>query len=387
MTHLGYCTNIHSGETWEDHFAILQESIPQVKAKISPDKPFGIGLRLAHKASLTLAENTGPFKQWLKEQNCYVFTMNGFPYGEFHDTAVKDKVHAPDWTTDERREFTIRIFKILADILPTDLNTAGISTSPLSYRYWWETQEALQDAVKLSTSNILEVVKTLIDIKSKTGKSLHLDIEPEPDGILESGAEFIEWYTNVLVPAAKQIWKNGEEIVKEHVQLCYDVCHFAVGYEEPAEAVAKLAEAGIKTGKIQISSALRVDLKSDEEAKIKVLQSFDEPVYLHQVVALKKDGTLERFRDLAEATAVFSPEKYDEWRVHFHVPLFTENYQILGSTQSEIVKTLQVLKETGFTDQLEVETYTWGVLPKELQLPLNESIIRELEWVKGALSV
>jgi hypothetical protein len=385
MTHLGYCTNIHSGETWEDHFAILQESIPQVKAKISPDKPFGIGLRLAHKASLTLAENAEPFKAWLTEQNCYVFTMNGFPYGEFHDTAVKDKVHAPDWTTDERREYTIRIFKILADILPEDMDSAGISTSPLSYRYWWETAEALQDAVKLSTSNILEVVKALVEIKVQTGKSLHLDIEPEPDGILENGDEFIDWYTKVLVPAANEIWENGEAIVKEHVQLCYDVCHFAVGYEEPAEAVAKLAEAGIKTGKIQISSALRVDLKTDGKARIEVLQSFDEPVYLHQVVALKKDGTLERFRDLADATSVFEDGKYDEWRVHFHVPLFTENYQILGSTQSEIVKTLQVLKETGFTDQLEVETYTWGVLPKELQLPLNESIIRELEWVKGVI--
>jgi hypothetical protein len=383
--HLGYCTNIHSGESWDEHFKILQESIPEIKNKISPDSPFGIGLRLSHSASLSLEKNSVPLKKWLEEQNCYVFTINGFPYGEFHNTAVKDKVHAPDWTTAERRDYTVRSFKVLADILPSNIASAGISTSPLSYRYWWKTEGDLNGAVIKATENVLWTVKALLEIKNLTGKSLHLDIEPEPDGILENSTEFIEWYCNVLIPAANAMWENGEEIVKEHVQLCYDVCHFGVGYEEPSDVVAKLDDLGIKTGKIQISSALRVDLRTDAEAKIDVLKNFDEPVYLHQVVALKNDGSFESFRDLKDAIAAFTEGKYDEWRVHFHVPLFTESFEILDSTQSEIIKTLKVLRETQFTDQLEVETYTWGVLPKELQLPMNDSIIRELEWVKAAL--
>ncbi|MBO9684737.1 MAG: xylose isomerase, partial [Flavisolibacter sp.] len=99
--HLTYCTNIHPGETWADHFAQLKEQVPGIKKAISPDQSFGIGLRLSNTASLELRkeENLKEFQQWLKEQDCYVFTMNGFPYGGFHNTTVKDKVHQPDWTT------------------------------------------------------------------------------------------------------------------------------------------------------------------------------------------------------------------------------------------------------------------------------------------------
>jgi sugar phosphate isomerase/epimerase len=385
LGHLGYCTNIHSGEEWENHFSILKESIPEIKSRTSPDQPFGIGLRVANKASIDLTKNPEPFKQWLRDNDCYIFTMNGFPYGEFHDTAVKDQVHSPDWTTNERRDYTIRLFRLLADLIPNDLKTAGISTSPLSYRFWWETPEKFKNAIEQSTRNILHVVQELVQIKKESGKSLHLDIEPEPDGILENSSEFIDWYTNYLLPMAGQIWDNADKIIREHVQLCYDVCHFAVGFENPEEIVDKLNESGIKTGKIQISSALKIDLRIDAERKIETLAGFNEPVYLHQVVALKKDGSFDLFSDLPEALRAFEPEKYDEWRVHFHVPLFAENYQVLESTQSDIIKTIEVLRKTGFTDQMEVETYTWSVLPTDLQLPLNDSIARELEWVKTIL--
>jgi hypothetical protein len=391
--HLSYCSNIHPGEKWAAHFSVLQSSIPEIKAAVSPEEKMGIGLRLANQASIDLSEksNFDEFKNWLEANDCYVFTMNGFPYGGFHNVVVKDQVHAPDWTTPERTDYTIRSFELLAKLLPNNLTEGGISTSPLSYRFWWKTPEALEEATKIATKNIISVVEALIDLKDSTGKTLHLDIEPEPDGILENSDEYIAWYKNYLLPMGiEQLSSKGFssekaiEAIKTHIQLCYDVCHFAVGFEAPQVVINKLEIEGLKVGKIQISSALKVDFSSNAEEKLKVIAQYNEPTYLHQVVAKRKDGGFVKFQDLTEAIAGFE-ENISSWRVHFHVPLFLENYGALSSTQSDIVDTINVHKKIPFTNHLEIETYTWGVLPTEFQAPLNESIIREINWVKGLL--
>jgi hypothetical protein len=395
LGHLTYCSNIHPGEDWKEHFSILQTSIPEIKAAVSPLKKMGIGLRLANQASIDLMgkSNFKQFKNWLTANDCYVFTMNGFPYGNFHHVVVKDKVHAPDWTSQERVDYTIRMFDLLAKLLPKDLKEGGISTSPLSYRFWWKTPESLANATQIATKNILSVLDALMNLKEKTGKTLHLDIEPEPDGILENAQEFIDWYTNYLIPMGVLHLKNrgftpekATASIKEHIQLCYDVCHFAIGFEAPQIVVEKLEKVGIKVGKIQISSALNVDFSSHAAEKLKVIAQYNEPTYLHQVVAQKTDGSFQKFPDLTEAIAGFD-DNMSSWRVHFHVPLFLDHYGLLGSTQSDIVDTLNVHKQKAFTQHLEIETYTWGVLPKEFQATLNDSIIREINWVKKVLGV
>lgn len=393
---LTYCSNIHTGEDWQRHFSELQENIPLIKQNVCPDKPFGIGLRLANQASIDLSEtqNLQNFQQWLTDNNCYVFTMNGFPYGGFHDVVVKDSVHAPDWTSTERADYTIRMFRLLAQILPNELTEGGISTSPLSYRFWWKDEKSLTDAVQTATQNMLLVVDELVKIAEETGKILHLDIEPEPDGILENSVEFIDWYQNMLMPLAIEHFAkksisatSAKEIINTHIQLCYDICHFGVSYEEPQPAIDKLKSLGIKVGKIQISSAIKVDFTTDAEAKLKALAQYDEPTYLHQVVALRADGKFDKYPDLKQAIDDFKVDKHTQWRVHFHVPLFLETYGLLSSTQLEIIKTLAIQKATPFTNHLEIETYTWGVLPASVQVPLNESIIREINWVQSILEI
>jgi hypothetical protein len=391
--HLSYCSNIHPGEDWNEHFAVLQNSIPEIKAEVCPDNPMGIGLRLANEASINLSDEKhfDSFKTWLDNHNCYVFTMNGFPFGNFHHTTVKDQVHAPDWTKPERKDYTIRLFNLLARLLPENISEGGVSTSPLSYRYWWKTPESLEEATIMGTKHIISVVEALIDLKVTTGKTLHLDIEPEPDGILENSSEFIDWYNNVLLPlGTQQLESKGFsrpqaiDAIKTHIQLCYDVCHFAVSFERPEDVIKKLEVEQIKVGKIQISSALKVDFSSQAEEKLSVIAQYNEPVYLHQVVAQKKDTSFVKYTDLNEAIAGFD-ESIDSWRVHFHVPLFLEQYGLLGSTQSDIVDTLNIHKKKPFTNHLEIETYTWAVLPKDFQAPLNESISREINWVKSVL--
>lgn len=397
--HLTYCTNIHAGESWEDHFAALKANIPLVKKKLSPDKPFGIGLRLSHLASVELGkkESLQNFREWLEQSQCYVFVINGFPYGGFHRTKVKDQVHAPDWTTQDRVIYTIQLFNILSDLLPEGME-GGVSTSPLSYKHWHsETiKEEGVEALKTSTENILKVVQDLIALRESTGKLMHLDIEPEPDGLLGNGIEFIRWYLDELLPAGKRYLKKyvgyneaaAESAIRDHVQLCYDICHFAVGYEDHQAVLAELEKNNINVGRIQISAALKGDIAPNPVDRGKVVSAFaqfNESTYLHQVVARQEDGTLQRYPDLPEALTDANNLLTREWRSHFHVPLFVEDYGALQSTQADIETVLQLQKKKPFSKFMEVETYTWEVLPDKLRLPLEESIVRELQWVAGVL--
>ncbi len=392
--HLTYCSNIHAGEEWQEHFAILQKSVPAIKANVSPHTPMGLGLRLANKASIDLSEPTAlaDFQAWLQANHLYVFTMNGFPYGGFHDTVVKDQVHAPDWTTQARVDYTIRMFELLAKLLPEDLQEGGISTSPLSYRHWWKSPEELQTATHTATLNMLKVAAKLNQLFEETGKCLHLDIEPEPDGILDNGQDFLAWYSQTLLPLSVAYFgtkgidaTTAHRIVYRHIQLCYDVCHFAVSYEEPADFLAALHAQGINVGKIQISAALQLDFDQQTAEKLAMLKQYDEPTYLHQVVAKKADGSLQKFADLGFALATTEQESYQQWRIHYHVPLFTETYGLLASTRKEIEKTIALQKAQPFTQHLELETYTWGVLPAAVQIPLDDSISREIAWVQSLI--
>jgi hypothetical protein len=247
-----------------------------------------------------------------------------------------------------------------------------------------------------ATVNILRVVETLIQIRETTGQILHLDIEPEPDGLLESGPEFIQWYQRYLIPlGVKHLTKHleftqrsAENAIKDHVQLCYDICHFAVGYEDHDDVIKQLDLNQIKVGKIQISAALKAEFRMNAEENAQVFnafKNFNESTYLHQVVALQNNGELKRYPDLPEALNDAMHSTALAWRSHFHVPLFVKDYGVLQSTQEDIRHVLNIQKKNAFSNHLEIETYTWEVLPEKLKLPLVDSIVREIVWVKNAL--
>ncbi|GAA4438511.1 metabolite traffic protein EboE [Pontibacter saemangeumensis] len=398
--HLTYCTNIHPGESWEEVFRQLKAYFPPLKQKLSPDKPFGIGLRLSNLASEELLQGNRlqEFKQWLQEQELYVFTMNGFPYGGFHNQAVKDDVHKPDWTTTERLAYTKRLAQILAEILPEGVE-GGISTSPLSYKPWFLEEESskVKAVYSSATDHLVSLVEALLQLKAETGKTIHIDIEPEPDGLLENSKEVINYYQEWLLPAGVKALQESRGMAKEeahaavlqHIQLCYDVCHFALAYEKPAEAFAKIKHAGIKIGKIQLSAALKTELPKDVETRGELAETFArfaESTYLHQVVERGDDGELTQYPDLTFALQHIRKPNAVEWRTHFHVPLFTQTYNGLESTQQDIVEVLQYIKKDPLTQHLEVETYTWDVLPEDMKKELSESILRELEWVLSTLN-
>lgn len=392
--HLTYCSNIHPGESWLEVFANLEKYIPELKSRLSPTEPFGIGLRLADVAAKELLEsnNLAQFQTWLTQQDLYVFTLNGFPYGGFHRQVVKDQVYAPDWSTQERVNYTLNLAHILASLLPQGLD-GGISTLPLSYKPWWvKDQATFETVLKKSCLNIASVVVEMIRIGEETGKILHIDLEPEPDGLIENTSEVIDFYQNWLLPIGGNylsqklnIEQNLAEMkLLEHVRVCYDTCHFSVEYEEPESVFTRLQSAGIKIGKIQISAAIKVKIPAEVEKRsliVERLRPFAESTYLHQVIERRSDGTLHHYPDLITALPHLEQSLAEEWRTHFHVPIFIHDYQILQSTQDDIATVLQLLQTNNACSHLEIETYTWDVLPSEMKIDMLTSIQREYEWV------
>lgn len=404
---LTYCTNIHPGQDWETTFDSLKKHVPEIKARVAPDKAFGLGLRLSNKASAELGtgNHLKAFQQWLADTDVYVFTMNGFPYGNFHDERVKDRVHAPDWTTPERLFYTKRLFDQLAILLPDGME-GGISTSPISYKYWHvpesdpreasakqaftndpSTEGTLTKSVfAKGAENLTEIILHLYHLEAATKKYLHLDIEPEPDGMLENSDEVLRFFSEYLVPIATPILMDtldvkadeASRLIYRYITVCYDICHFSLAYEEPEATFAKFARAGIKIGKIQVSAALKIRSAGADTEKIwESLAQFDEPTYLHQVTE-KVDGAVRTYTDLPVVLQAKNP--FDELRAHFHVPIFLERFGALHSTQDHILKVIKYVRHTPVSKHLEIETYTWDVLPKALKRDLSESIIREIEW-------
>ncbi len=397
-SHLTYCTNIHPGESWEEVFLSLQKYALVVKEEVSPLSPFGIGLRLSGRAAEEILKGDllAHFKDWLAIHECYVFTMNGFPYGGFHNTVVKGNVHAPDWLTDERVSYTNNLFTILAELLPKGME-GGISTSPVSYKPWYEGEEAKAAARKKGSENLAKVILHLHQLETENGAFMHLDIEPEPDGILENTEEMVSFYENDLIPVASLILtetlgisqEEAEELIRKHIQLCYDVCHFAVEFEDHHTSLNTFKEKGISIGKVQISAALAVSFPENKEEYAQVeeaLSPFNESTYLHQVIAKMRSGEFRQFADLPPALEAIQSEQWEEWRTHFHVPLFVETYGLLRSTQKDILAVFSWFRQEALETHWEVETYTWDVLPADMQTSIEKSIIRELQWVSSHLN-
>ena len=388
--HLSYCTNIHPGHGWQEVEANLHRVAPGLKARLSPSAPFGIGLRLSAPEATELLQDDrlDRFRAFLDREGLYVALINGFPYGAFHGAPVKTAVYAPDWRDPARLDYTLNLISILQRLLPAGMD-GGISTSPLSYKPWMTSSDP--EEWNLITEHVVRVAEALVKAREKTGAFIHLDIEPEPDCSIENTDETLNFFQNWLLPIGTPVVAealgtreaDARADLLRHVRVCFDCCHFAVEYEDPIVALDRLTSSGIQIGRIQLSSALRVPMPVDAAGQARVtgrLRPFDDATYLHQVIA-RRNGTLEHFADLGEALAACKGDCGSEWRIHFHVPLFTHDYDGLESTQDDVRTVIQAARMRHLTTHLEIETYTWDVLPGALKIDLLESIAREYEWV------
>lgn len=362
---LTYCGNIHPGEGWADVLANLDGHARAVKAAVSPAAPFPLGLRISAEAAFTVDDREAArFRDWCVREGFDVATLNGFPHGRFHGAGVKEKVYLPDWRSEERVAYTLRLAELLTAWLPLRGPSASgsISTVPIAFRAHWRDEDHA-----LVRANLSAALWGLARLRDTSGHEIVLALEPEPGCLLETTDEAIAFLDTLALPAS----------FSPLLGLCFDCCHQAVEFESAAESLAKLAAAGVRIGKVQISSALRA-----ERHELGALAAFDEPTYLHQVVARDAGGSLARFDDLPAFFAL--PDaltRFTEARVHFHVPIFAERAEGCGTTRAFLEEALPLLPpET----PLEVETYSWNVLPPAARAgSVAESIVRELRWVQA----
>ena len=377
--HLGYCTNIHRGETWDETFAGLDQYTLRVRSRVCPsDEPYGIGLRLSADAAAELAADRGKldaFRRWLDVNGCYVFTINGFPYGKFHNTRVKEQVYAPDWTSSKRLEYTNLLFDLLCEIAPAGMS-GSVSTLPGSFKEFI-TDDAAQGAA--ICANLRACSDHLDRLREKTGRDLHLGLEPEPLGWFETTPETVSFFDRLT----DGLDGDARSRVMRNLGVNYDTCHLAIEYEEPAEAIGRLRDAGIRVSKIHLSSALKL---TPAVATRDRLRAFEDEVYLHQVVVRNGAEVAHRFRDLPDALdwAEKSGEAVgDEWRVHFHVPIHAQpETAFFADTRDHVSGVLDLLgADSGWCDQFEMETYTWEVLPAEMRsTDVVEQLVKEYAW-------
>jgi len=378
-SHLSYCTNIHPAETWAETFAVLRTHVVAVRDRLraagslGADEPFAIGLRLSAVAAreLLAGGNLAEFTDWLAETNTYVFTINGFPYGSFHGTRVKEQVFKPDWTERARVDYTKDLFKILAAIARPGTG-ASVSTLPGSHKTFAADEPAI-------LQHLIELAGWLEILAAETGHDFHLGLEPEPLGHFENTAETLAFFERLHAAAP------DPEVIRRRIGVNYDACHFALEYDTARASLDALTAAGIRISKIHLSSALALDPR--EAKALAAIRAFDEPVYFHQVLLRNADGKITRFIDLpaffdAVGSDEIEPTAFEEMRVHFHIPLDAEPAAPLRSTRDQTAEVLRWRKShPAACPHYEIETYTWGVLPDGLQRPVEEQIAGEYAWV------
>ncbi len=378
---IGYCTNVHAGVDLPATQAQLERYAVAVKRLFSPLEPMGVGLWLAASAARQLRDDTArrDFAAWLAEAGLIPYTLNGFPYGDFHKEIVKHDVYLPTWSHEERLAYTLDLIDIQDALLPPGM-AGSISTLPIAWGHPAPGEEKLAAAAEA----LRQVATRLARLERDTGRLICLCLEPEPGCVLQRGDDVVRFFEERLLRGP------GEEIARRYLRVCHDVCHAEVMFEDQADVLRRYREAGIAVGKVQVSSAVAVPFDrlpvEDRAAALEQLATFKEERYLHQTsVRPQADGEAFFYQDLPEALASAPTHGLTgEWRVHFHVPIYLERFGQLEGTRPAILQCLETLATHGDAPHFEVETYAWGVLPAELRQPdLAAGIARELEWLRG----
>ncbi len=394
---LGYCTNVHPGIDLATIRENLSNYAVKVRESLSDGEPLGLGLWLPHQAADELRRGgAADFSAWLSKLNFRAFTINGFPYDNFHQEVVKHRVYRPTWWQLERLEYTKCLAEVLAVLLPEDEPVGSISTLPIA----WTTDVMQPSQLRQAGANLREMALFLESIHSHTGRRIVVAIEPEPGCHIDSAGDIIDWFESEL----------PEPLHRQYITVCHDVCHSAVVMESQSETISRYATAGIGIGKVQVSSAIVVDWQSMAIGRrieaIDQLSAFAEDRYLHQTGRMQQDGSFvleEDLPQLLKATRIAAkqsggmadPVNGDlRWVIHFHVPIFLERFGHLTTSHAEVLQCLKTLlcdsdtrsTKIDFTGHLEVETYAWTVLPESMRRrELADDIANEIRWLKRAI--
>jgi sugar phosphate isomerase/epimerase len=382
---IGYCTNVHAGVDLISIGNNLEQfAVPARVA--SGSETLGVGLWLPAQAAAELANQPDDFRRFLADRQLRAFTINGFPYANFHQKVVKHRVYKPTWWQQERLDYTKQLADILAVLLPEDEPVGSISTLPIG----WPSELESPDQLDQAGANLRQLASHLQQLESRTGRRIVVAIEPEPGCILDTTDDVIEWFDRHL--------PDPEH--RRSITVCHDICHSAVMMESQVEVLRRLAAAGIAVGKMQVSSAIVVDFESmateQRREAIGQLSEFAEDRYLHQTGRRTAEGSFELAGDLPDLLTLASdPDgraRLDKrWVIHFHVPIFLERFGLLTTSQSDVLDCLRFLMsdagELEFSGHLEIETYAWTVLPESMRKRgLAEDIASEVTWLRDSIT-
>jgi len=391
LGHLTYSTLVHPADNWDQLWTSLNTYLPRVKARVSPDAPFGVCIRLAAPTAELLAASAverAKLKRFLADHDLYVYTVNAFPYGAFKGTIVKEQVYEPDWRTEARTRYTIDVADILADITRADI-APSIQTAPLGFK----PNVTGPDVIASYTEHVLRVAAHLVQLEARTGRTVTLAIEPEPHCFLETTDETVAYFTGHLYTGAAagrlaQLaaipLSEAHVALRRHIGIVFDIGHQAVGFEHIPTSLQTLVDASVPIFKLQEVAAMHIPEVT--QAAVDALAQYARTVYLTQTVE-KKNGRLTKFLNVEDAFAAWKADPGPrEWRIHFHVPVFLEDLGPFRTTRFALEEALAVHKATPLSRQLEIETYTWDVLPDHLKTgDIVDYVCREIEWVKGQL--
>ena len=392
LGHLTYSTLVHATDDWDQLWKSVNTYLPAVKARMAPHEKFGVCLRTSAPSAAALSADPAKratLKQFFADQDLYLYTANAFVYGVFKKQVIKEDVYEPDWQTPERREYTKQVATLLAELAPEGINPS-IQSAPLGFK----PKVTGDDVVETYTTNVIRVVNHLLEVKKRTGKMVPLGLEPEPRCYLETTDETITYFKNHLFSGktAQRLAKmagineaDAAQAMRDYTGVVFDIGHQSVGFEDIPTSLQKLVDADIKITKLQEAASMSMPHVTKET--IDALQAYAKTVYLSQTCQMK-DGKTSWFLNLEDAFEDFYKDPTPrEWRTHFHVPVFlTELGHGFGTTRFGLEQALAVHKKTPLSTHLEIETYTWDVLPDHLKTgDIVEYVTRELEWVKGQL--
>ena len=400
---VGYCTNVHAGMTLDEVKANLEKYATAVRERVvSDDGQLGVGLWLSFQTTqeLLTAEAKIDFRDWLAERHLAPYTVNGFPFGNFHQSVVKREVYQPTWADSERLEYTCRLADIQSVLFAGQRST--ISTLPLA---WPFPQNRTREFKIGCAHNLIKLTEHLVRVQDQTGKRIVICIEPEPGCLFDTATGLVDYFEEFLFANCDAA---SEANVRRHIGVCHDICHSAVMFESQETALSTYVNAGVEVAKVQVSSAIEADFRELETIQrielLERLQQFAEPRYMHQTSVKSFDegeigdaihgsrdagclGKVKFFEDLPVAIQMAGDDPRGLWRIHFHVPIFQQYYGLIGSTQSDISSFLDSMKRLQLKPDLEIETYAWNVLPASLQeKTLDQSLAREIEWFQKTVT-
>jgi len=377
---LGYCTNVHPYDSLQGLLDTLGREPAELRrrlveaGRLPSDESLGVGLWLPGAVAAEVARDSAPLRDALLRHGLHAFTVNAFPYGDFHAGRVKDEVFRPTWAEPRRVEYTLDAATALAALLPEGA-TGSVSTHTGSYKPWGDDGPS-EDAI---AAGFLRAADGLAQLEAATGRRIVLAMEPEPLAFLETTPELVSFFERRLLPAG--------DAARRHLGVCFDACHQAVQYEDMAAALAALRAAEVPIAKVQLSSAIRV---ADPARQLEALRPWAEDRWFHQVVARGSDGSLTRIPDLAGALDdEAAAGRAVEWRIHFHVPLLAQSLDDAGgleTTQGDLAALLALVTDASVTPHLEIETYSFAMIPADRRAALGadtlaDCLLHEFLWV------